>query len=136
MSRETPFQAKPKALECAGISPRVSMEQTISPTTTSTHRVLPGAARALVLLLAINLFNYIDRYILAAVEPLISDHFFGVADETAQAKTGLLATFFLVSYMVLAPLFGALSDRFSRWLIVAGGVAIWSLASGWSGLST
>jgi MFS family permease len=111
------------------------MEQTISPTTVS-NRVLPGAGRALALLLAINLFNYIDRYILAAVEPLISDHFFGVADETAQAKTGSLATFFLLSYMFLAPLFGVMSDRFSRWIIVAGGVAVWSLASGWSGLST
>lgn len=98
--------------------------------------MLPGAGRALALLLAINLFNYIDRYILAAVEPLISDHFFGAADTSAQAKTGSLATFFLLSYMVLAPLFGALSDRFSRWIIVAGGVAVWSLASGWSGLST
>jgi MFS transporter, Spinster family, sphingosine-1-phosphate transporter len=136
MSRETPFQAKPKALECAEISPQLRMEQTISPTTPSTHRILPGAGRALALLLAINLFNYIDRYILAAIEPLISDHFFGIADETAQAKTGSLATFFLLSYMILAPVFGALSDRFSRWMIVAGGVAVWSLASGWSGLST
>jgi MFS family permease len=112
------------------------MEQTIPPTTASSSRVLPGAGRALALLLAINLFNYIDRYVLAAVEPLLSDHFFGVADETAQAKTGSLATFFLLSYMVLAPVFGAMSDRFSRWMIVAGGVAVWSLASGWSGLST
>ncbi|HET6409795.1 MAG TPA: MFS transporter, partial [Chthoniobacteraceae bacterium] len=136
MSRETPFQAKPKALECAGIRPGASMEQTTLSTTASSSRVLPGAGRALALLLAINLFNYIDRYILAAVEPLISDHYFGVADETAQAKTGSLATFFLLSYMVLAPVFGAMSDRFSRWMIVAGGVAVWSLASGWSGLST
>jgi MFS family permease len=112
------------------------MEQTIPPTTGTSSRVLPGAGRALALLLAINLFNYIDRYILAAVEPLISDHFFGIADTTAQAKTGSLATFFLLSYMVLAPVFGVLSDRFSRWIIVAGGVAVWSLASGWSGLST
>ncbi|MEO8350407.1 MAG: MFS transporter, partial [Chthoniobacteraceae bacterium] len=101
---------------------------------------IPGAGRALALLLAINLFNYIDRYILAAVEPLISDQFFPTepgfaADPYAQTKTGSLATFFLLSYMVLAPLFGALSDRFSRWIIIAGGVAVWSLASGWSGLA-
>ena len=51
------------------------------------------------------------------------------------AKTGGLATAFLVSYMVLAPLFGWLADRFSRWLLIAGGVALWSLASGWSGLA-
>ncbi len=92
-----------------------------------------AAYRALALLLAINLFNYIDRYILAAVEPLIADHFFSAADETAMAKTGALATAFLVSYMVLAPLFGWMADRFSRWWLIAGGVALWSLASGWSG---
>jgi len=96
---------------------------------------LPHAGRALALLLAINLFNYIDRYILAAVEPLIAAQFFSAADETAMAKTGSLATAFLVSYMVLAPLFGALADRMSRWAIIALGVGVWSLASGWSGLA-
>lgn len=96
---------------------------------------MPGARRALALLLAINLFNYIDRYILAAVEPLVADHFFSATDETAMAKTGALATAFLVSYMVLAPVFGWLADRFSRWLLIAAGVALWSLASGWSGLA-
>ncbi|HEY3897177.1 MAG TPA: MFS transporter [Chthoniobacter sp.] len=90
---------------------------------------------ALALLLGINLFNYIDRYILAAVEPLISDHFFAATDEGAMAKTGALATAFLLSYMVLAPVFGWLADRFSRWIIVAFGVGLWSLASGASGLA-
>lgn len=94
-----------------------------------------NATRALALLLAINLFNYIDRYILAAVEPLIAEEFFSAHDEKAMAKTGSLATAFLVSYMVLAPLFGALADRMSRWVIIAGGVMLWSLASGWSGLA-
>ncbi|MEQ1861237.1 MAG: MFS transporter [Chthoniobacteraceae bacterium] len=93
------------------------------------------AGRALALLLAINLFNYIDRYILAAVEPLIAAEFFSATDANAMAKTGSLATAFLVSYMVLAPLFGVLADRVSRWVIIAGGVAVWSLASGWSGLA-
>ena len=97
--------------------------------------VKTGAGRALALLLAINLFNYIDRYILAAVEPLIAGHFFAATDETAMAKTGSLATAFLVSYMLLAPLFGWIADRFSRWKVIAAGVALWSLASGWSGLA-
>jgi len=95
----------------------------------------PGASRALALLLAINLFNYIDRYILAAVEPLIARQFFAANDPDAMAKTGALATAFLVSYMLLAPLFGWMADRFSRWSIIAFGVALWSLASGWSGLA-
>jgi MFS family permease len=37
--------------------------------------------------------------------------------------------------MVLAPLFGWLGDRMSRWLLVAAGVVLWSIASGASGLA-
>jgi len=91
----------------------------------------PGARAALALLLGINLFNYVDRYVLAAVEPLIRDHF-----KVTQAQMGWLATAFLVSYMVFSPLFGWLGDRFSRWALVAVGVILWSIASGATGLAT
>jgi MFS family permease len=112
--------------------------------------VAKGARGALVLLLTINLFNYIDRYILAAVEPSIraDTQIFpegpGSVPEgstardvmmVAMAKTGLLSTAFLVSYMVTAPLFGWLADRMNRWVMVGLAVAIWSLASGASGLA-
>ena len=60
---------------------------------------------------------------------------FAAADDAAMAKMGLLAFVFMCSYMVLAPVFGWLADRFSRWLIIAFGVALWSLASGASGLA-
>ena len=40
------------------------------------------ARRAVALLLLINLFNYIDRYVLAAVEPLIQADFFPKAAPT------------------------------------------------------
>ena len=76
------------------------------------------ARRAVALLLLINLFNYIDRYVLAAVEPLIQADFFPKAatdDRTATMKMGLLATAFLVSYLLLAPVFGWLADRWKRW---------------------
>ena len=96
---------------------------------------LPAAWRALALLLAINLFNYIDRQILAAVEPMLRLEFFGADDADAKAKTGALATAFLLSYMFLAPVFGWLADRISRWVLVGMSVALWSLASGWSGLA-
>jgi MFS family permease len=95
----------------------------------------PGARRALALLLTLNLFCYLDRYILAALEPEISKAFFGLDDPNAMAKTGSLATVFLISYMVLSPLFGWMSDRYSRWKIIAFGAALWSLAtsaSGWA----
>jgi MFS family permease len=93
-----------------------------------------GAVKALALLLSVNLFNYIDRYILAAVEPEIRKAFFAPDDPDAMAKTGSLATAFLVSYLVAAPLFGWLADRVSRWWLIAAGVAVWSLASGGTGL--
>ena len=73
-----------------------------------------GARAALSLLLGINLFNYIDRYILAAVEPEIRQTFFTADDLNAKAKTGTLATAFLISYMISAPIFGRLADRWSR----------------------
>lgn len=93
----------------------------------------PGARRALALLLALNLFCYLDRYILAAVEPEIRAAFFAPNDPNALAKTGSLATVFLLSYMVLSPLFGWLADRYSRWKIIAFGAALWSLATSGSG---
>ena len=90
---------------------------------------------SLALLLAINLFNYIDRYVLAAVVPRLRQEFFTPLSTNVDAKLGFLAQAFLVSYLIAAPLFGWLADRWSRWLIVAGGVIAWSLASGASGLA-
>jgi MFS family permease len=95
----------------------------------------PGARTALALLLGINLFNYIDRYILAAIEPEIRRTFFSPGDVDAKTKTGMLATAFLLSYMLSAPIFGRLADRLPRWWIIGGGVAVWSLASGATGLA-
>ncbi|MDQ6807823.1 MAG: MFS transporter [Verrucomicrobiota bacterium] len=96
----------------------------------------PGARTALALLLGINLFNYIDRQILAALEPQIRSTFFAANDVNAMTKTGALGMVFLVTYMLSAPLLGWLSDRFSRWIIVGVAVLWWSLASGASGLAT
>lgn len=90
-----------------------------------------GATSALALLLVINLFNYADRYILAAVVPPLSSEF-GLKEEQA----GLLASAFLYAYMIGAPLLGRLAERVSRWWIVGASVAVWSLASGWTGLAT
>ncbi|MDP9254475.1 MAG: MFS transporter, partial [Verrucomicrobiota bacterium] len=96
----------------------------------------PGATIALALLLWINLFNYIDRQLLSAVEPEIRAAFFPPDDLNAMAKTGTLGMFFLVTYMLAAPALGWLGDRFSRWVIVGICVILWSLASGASGLAT
>jgi MFS family permease len=42
---------------------------------------------------------------------------------------GLLQTAFVLSYMIFAPLFGYLGDRYSRKLIMAFGVLLWSLTT-------
>src|SRR5437763_12956352 len=92
--------------------------------TSAEERPLPGARVALALLLGINLFNYIDRYVLAAVEVKISENF-----HVSQAAMGWAWTAFLLSYMLTSPVFGWLADRTSRWMLIAIGVILWSLAS-------
>lgn len=116
-----------------------------APVTPADSPAIPGARHALLLLVLINLFNYIDRQVLAAVEPAIRKEFFppvpdpvtGVPTEPAEAKElmGLLSFAFLATYMFMAPLFGALATRMSRWWLIAIGVFVWSLASGASGLA-
>ena len=98
-------------------------------------RPLSGARSALFLLLAINLFNYVDRQILAALEPDIRATFFAPSDVNAMTKTGLLGDAFFVTYMICAPILGLLADRISRWMIIGSAVILWSLASGGSGLA-
>jgi MFS family permease len=93
----------------------------------------PGARLALALLLCINLFNYIDRQVLAAVEPDIRRELLP-DDANAKTKMGFLSTAFLVTYMLAAPIFGWLADHVSRWKLIAIGVVVWSLASGASGI--
>jgi MFS transporter, Spinster family, sphingosine-1-phosphate transporter len=95
----------------------------------------PAARTALFLLLGINLFNYIDRQILAALEPDIRAAFFAPTDLNAMWKTGWLGSAFLITYMFSAPILGFLADRFSRWVIIGCAVILWSLASGASGLA-
>lgn len=95
----------------------------------------PAARGALLLLLTINLFNYMDRQVLAAVEPNIRATFFAPNDPNAMTQTGLLGSAFLVTYMISTPLLGFLADRLSRWVIVGVAVILWSLATGGSGLA-
>jgi MFS transporter, Spinster family, sphingosine-1-phosphate transporter len=118
---------------------------------------LPGARSALVLLLLINLFNYIDRQVLAAVVDPIKQSFFGnethgstgsasldhlqawcgqhLGFKPELALIGVLSMAFMVMYMIGAPVFGRLAERRSRWLLVGIGVVLWSFASGASGLA-
>ena len=103
--------------------------------TTNDSPAKSGARAALGLLLAINLFNYIDRFVLAAVEPNIRATFFAAGDPNAMLRTGTLAPAFLFTYMIAAPVLGFLADRFSRWIIVGVCVILWSFATAASGFA-
>jgi MFS transporter, Spinster family, sphingosine-1-phosphate transporter len=79
---------------------------------------------ALVLLTALNLFNYIDRSVLFAVQPLVQSEF-----HRSDADFGLLTSAFFIFYMFAAPVMGPLADRYSRKLIVIVGAMVWSGAT-------
>ena len=91
---------------------------------------LRQAPIALALLLGINLFNYVDRSILYSVQEAVRLEF-GVTS----SQMGWLVLAFLVTYMLLSPIFGWLGDRYSRWMLIGIGVTFWSFASGGSGLA-
>jgi MFS family permease len=84
----------------------------------------------LVLLTGLNLLNYLDRMVVAAVLPKITDEL-----KFSNTIGGVLATIFLVGYMLTSPFFGSMADRGSRKGLIAFGVAVWSIATFASGLA-
>lgn len=89
-------------------------------------REMRGNKRAYItvfVLFVINLLNYMDRQTIAG---LLNDiqKYFGIQNNNSAA--GLLQTVFICSYMVLAPVFGYLGDRYRRKYLMATGILIWS----------
>jgi MFS family permease len=79
-----------------------------------------GATTALVLLTAMNFVNYLDRYILPAVQEQIK-HEFTLTDN----QIGSLTLWFMVAYVCVSPITGWLGDRFPRKpMIVVAALAI------------
>uniref|UniRef100_A0AAX7SJU6 Major facilitator superfamily (MFS) profile domain-containing protein n=1 Tax=Astatotilapia calliptera TaxID=8154 RepID=A0AAX7SJU6_ASTCA len=72
----------------------------------------------------VNLLNYMERYTIAGVLTDIQK-FFDIKDSTA----GLLQTVFICSFLLLAPLFGYLGDRYNRKYIMIGGLSVWLLTA-------
>jgi predicted MFS family arabinose efflux permease len=82
------------------------------------------ALYTLSLLTTLNLLDYVDRYIIASVGSLIRRDF-AISD----AQFGLFGTLFFLVYLVTAPVFGYLGDRYPRRAILALGAILWSLAT-------
>jgi predicted MFS family arabinose efflux permease len=89
-----------------------------------------GPRMVLIFLFGINLLNYIDRQILYAV-------FLPIQAELSLTDTqlGLLASAFMWVYLSTAPIFGLLADRWSRPRLMGLGVAVWSVATGFTGVA-
>ena len=83
----------------------------------------------LALLTGLNLLNYIDRMVLAAVLKPMSAEL-----DLSGKQGGFLATAFLLGYFLTSPFFGAAADRGKRGWLIALGVVIWSLATAATGL--
>jgi MFS family permease len=98
---------------------------------TESPRVARGATFAVVALTSMNLLNYLDRFVPSAVKEL-----FKVDLGLTDAQTSWPMTAFIVVYMITSPMFGALADRWPRKVIIAAGVALWSLATGAAAFAT
>jgi predicted MFS family arabinose efflux permease len=82
----------------------------------------PGVALAL--LTALNFFNYIDRYVLPSVQPLVQKEL-----HRSDAEMGVLTSVFFAFYMCVAPFMGVLADRYPRRVLIATGAVLWSGAT-------
>ncbi len=79
---------------------------------------------SLVALTGLNLLDYFDRQILAAVlTPLKEEMHF------SDGQLGTLQSAFMWGYFLTAPVFGYLGDRWPRRWLVAAGVFVWSLGT-------
>jgi MFS family permease len=82
------------------------------------------------MLTAMNLLNYIDRYIVAALLKPLGDEL-----HLTQTERGWVVSAFLIGYTVFSLGVGWLGDRVPRKYLLACGVGIWSLATFASGLA-
>jgi MFS family permease len=92
---------------------------------------LRSAGWGLALLSFVNLFNYLDRYLVSALVESLKHSELALSD----AQSGSLMFGFLAVYTLAAPMFGILGDLRSRPRLIAVGVASWSVATTLSGFA-
>ncbi len=73
---------------------------------------------------AINLLNYLDRYIISPLLPALKREM-----DLSDTQLGALVPAFMLVYMFAAPAFGAWGDRRSRTHAISLGVGLWSIAT-------
>src|SRR5450432_3726719 len=98
----------------------------------SVPNVRSSIGAAVVPLLAIAVFiNYVDRGNLATAAPLIKDQL-----HLSSTQIGLLLSAFFWSYVPAQILAGWLAEHFNPYRILAVGLALWSIATAASGLTS
>lgn len=85
----------------------------------------------LALMCGINFLNFMDRWVGSAVAPLIQSEFV-----LTDFNVGLLGSAFTLIYALAALPFGLWADRGRRKTVIGTGVAIWSMATLITGLTT
>ena len=84
-------------------------------------------AIAVMILCFVNFINYMDRSTIAGMmEDIRHDQSFKIKSDKAM---GLLQTAFVICYMIFAPIFGYLGDRFNRTWIMMFGLTLWSVST-------
>ena len=75
------------------------------------------------ILTGLNLFNYLDRFVLSAVLAPLQKEL-----HLTDGQAGTIGTAFMLGYFVTSPFFGLLSDRMGRKWLIAVGIFIWAWA--------
>lgn len=83
------------------------------------------AGYTLAVLTLINLFNYLDRWIIAALVESLRKSELHLND----TQLGVIGSGFIIVYTLVSPVFGTLGDRRARPPLIALGVMIWSIAT-------
>lgn len=88
----------------------------------------PSKGQVVALLFSISLFNYIDRWSVAGIlndlQAPPEKGGFGLTD----TEGGLVTSVFIVTYMILSPIFGYFGDRVPRIPLIFCGIVGWSAA--------
>ncbi len=115
---------RPRTPTGAALVQRRPLRYHAAPMAAPASRFLHGASGTLALLTALNLLNYLDRYLLAGIVAPLQQSL-----GASQTEIGFLTSAFLLVYMVAAPAFGLAARRASRPLLLAAGIFVWSAAT-------
>ena len=120
-------QVSPGEAECPTNTSQLANRFVFPSITAWWENLHKGKAVTVLVLVYVNLINYMDRSTVAGLlEYIKTDEDFHI---THDKYLGLLQTAFVVCYMIFAPVFGYLGDRHNRKLLLTVGISFWSLST-------